>query len=113
MQNQQKLYTKDFFYCKLNQKAEATCILFSRAPANWDTFKNEILTNASFHKYDLNNVSDYALKQIEKYVNMKDFNSEYYAKISTVLEACTEWVLGVYNYSVEKNRVISCINLYY
>jgi hypothetical protein len=57
-------------------------------------------------------VSDYALKQVEKYVNMKDFYPEYYAKISTILEACTEWVIGVYTFSVEKNRVISNTSLY-
>lgn len=71
--------------------------------ASWKKFTYEIITNASFNHYDLNNVSDLILKQVEKYVQMPNFY--YSARISRVIEAVGEWVVAVYNFSVEKNRV--------
>jgi hypothetical protein len=42
---------------------------------------------------------------VEKYLKMPNFYPDYWAKISKVIEAVGEWVIAVYNYTIEKNRV--------
>ncbi len=91
----------------VNTTAEATCILFSTKPS-YDNFKKLINQRdiiSAFSSYDRDNISDYALRQLKKYIEEPNFNPEYVRKISSVCSVFCQVIRALYNYGIVKNQV--------
>ena len=96
----------------VNTTAEATCILFSTKPS-YDNFKKLINQKdiiPAFYNYDKDNISDYALKELKKYIDEPNFNPEYVRKISSVCSVFCQEIRALYNYAIIKNQVFEYLN---
>ena len=90
----------------LQDVAEATCILFAKAPS----YKNFLVLTADMNftqnlvNYDIDSVSDYSLKELEKYMSQSTYTPDYTNKVSKTGGALCSWTRAIYNYAKHKNN---------
>ena len=60
---------------------------------------------SQFSKYDINNISDYVVNQLKKYVDDPNFTPDYVGKISEVFAAFCGMIRAIYQYAIIKEQV--------
>lgn len=93
------------------QVGEAMCFLFAKQPSYQNFVK--LLSSTDFldklSSFDLNSVSEYALKNIKKYIQMENFNPEHISKVSRGASAFCEWIIAVFKYC----STLSSVNFHF
>ncbi|RNA05403.1 dynein heavy chain axonemal [Brachionus plicatilis] len=82
--------------------AEAMCYLFAKQ-ANYQNFAKLLNTDnfiEQIKNFDLNLINDYKLKNLEKYIQMPDFDGDTIANFSRPASILCNWIHSVYNYGL-------------
>jgi hypothetical protein len=87
---------------------EACCLVFAKKPS-YSNFKM-LLSDSNFLKtiveYDVNNTSNYVIRELAKYVNNPDFNSNKATSVSFFAGSLINWLTVVYEYGKLNTTVI-------
>ena len=81
---------------------EAMCYYFNKS-ATWENFTKLIADMGFIEKikfYDVNGVSEYAVKSLKKYIDDPAFNVENVRKFSSASALICGWIISLYSYSV-------------
>jgi len=91
---------------------EASCLLFSMKP-EYTNFKKLISTPnliENFYTFDINNMSDYTLNKLKKYINDPNFNPDSMLKISKFSSILCKTIICFYEYALLQKQ-LEIINL--
>ena len=89
--------------------SEAICILYSVQP-NFNNFIKLISETdviSLLNNLDKENISDYSMEKLEKYIQMPDYTSEYITKVSKPAGLICQWTINVYQYAKLASSVIN------
>ena len=88
--------------------AEAICLYLNKTPS-YDNFKSLMANPSDFiqklKQYNIDNVSEYTMKQLKKYIDDPGFTPENIKKYSSIAFYLSAWVISVYHYAVMINQV--------
>ena len=90
----------------VNQVGEAMCLLFNEKP-EYQNFKKMLGSYdfvAKLRSFNKDAVSDYTVKQLEKYVNDPNFTYEYITKVSKAVGNMSSWVIAMHKYAKIKSE---------
>ena len=90
----------------VNQVGEALCLLFNEKP-EYQNFKSMLGSYdfiAKLRNFNKDAVSDYTVKQLEKYVNDPNFTYEYISKVSKAVGNLSSWVIAIHKYAKIKSE---------
>lgn len=87
---------------------DCVCVLFAKKPT-YENFKALIVKTdfiSQLMSYDVENVSDYAINELKKFVEDPNFNVEKINSVSRCAAALAVWVRTIYM-SNELNKLVS------
>lgn len=80
---------------------ESMCYFFNKS-ATWENYiklTGDMTFVEKIKYYDINSVSEYAVKSLKKYIDDPAFNVENVKKYSSASALQCSWVIALYNYS--------------
>lgn len=99
----------------VNLVGQTICLIFNKEPSFSNFCRLINLSNNfirdSIQAYDFDSTSDYVLKELEKYISIKDFN-EMSSKSYIAIQKLQIWVTAVYRYGISKQQVLILIIFY-
>ena len=109
IQREQLSYLKALKYphTRIILVAEAICILYAKKPSYENFIKLINQNDFIFKFYDINNISDYTMSELKKYIDNPEFSVEKIAFASQMCSYLCSWVTLLYNYNLLHQQVNS------